>query len=85
MTEHDAFMYLVEDNKRCLAGCEGAWSEIKDGICACGDALIASAIEELNQYRATGTLDECMKSVRLVKSAREALRKFLCSEEEPSC
>lgn len=81
MTEHDAFMYLVEDNERCLAGCEGACSEIKDGICACGDALIASAIEELNRYRAIGTLDECMKSVRLLESAKEVIRKLLCSEE----
>lgn len=85
MTEHDAFMYLVEDNEQCLAECEGACSEIKDGICACRNALIASAIEELNRYRVIGTVDECMKSVRLVKSAREALRKFVCGEEESSC
>ena len=79
MTEYDAFMYLVEDNEQCLAECEGACSEIKDGICTCRKALIDSAIEELNQYRTIGTLDECMKY------AREVLRKFLCSEEESSC
>lgn len=79
MTVHDTFMYLVENNEQCLAECEGACSEIKDGICACRKALIASAIEELNQYRAIGTLDECMKY------AREVLRKFVYSEEESSC
>ena len=42
-------------------------------------------LEEIQRYRAIGTVDECKEAVEQLKTAKEAIRKLLCSEYGSSC
>lgn len=50
---------------------------------ACNMAI--ASIEEVQQYRALGTVDECREAFEQLKIAKEAIRKLLCSEYGSSC
>lgn len=47
--------------------------------------IAIKALEEIQQYRAIGTVDECRAAVGQLKAAKEDIRKLLCSEYGSSC
>ena len=67
MTENDAIEELKFNNEKCLEQCEGACFSRKNNDCACQDAVIERMLDELLQYRAIGTAEECRKAVEKQK------------------
>lgn len=63
MTENDAIEELKFNNEKCLEQCEGACFSRKNNDCACQDAVIERMLDELLQYRAIGTAEECREAV----------------------
>lgn len=59
MTESEAIRELKDENEQCYEQCEGCCSEVKENLCTCRDATILSVLE---QYRAIGTVEECMEA-----------------------
>ena len=49
------------------------------------DGLAIKALEEIQQYREIGTVEECRKAREKLPVAEEAIRKLLCSEYGSSC
>lgn len=47
--------------------------------------MAIKALEEIQQYREIGTVEECRAAVEKLPVAEEAIRKLLCSEYGSSC
>ena len=47
--------------------------------------MAIKALEEIQQYREIGTVEECRKAREKLPVAEEAIRKLLCSEYGSSC
>lgn len=47
--------------------------------------MAIQALEEIQQYREIGTVEECRKAREKLPVAEEAIRKLLCSEYGSSC
>ena len=62
MTEQEAIKDLKDENEECLRLCEGACSSIENYQCNCHDAVIERMLDELLQYRAIGTVEECREA-----------------------
>lgn len=85
MTENEAIKHArkVAEDKRADADWEWRHGRLNSDDCIkCAEEheQLANWIEELQQYRAIGTVDECRKTVEQLKVAKEAIRKLLCSE-----
>lgn len=49
------------------------------------EKFLISTLEEIQQYREIGTVEECRKAREKLPVAEEAIRKLLCSEYGSSC
>ena len=67
MTENEAIKDLKDSNERCLMICESACSNIENNQCNCSDGVIERMLDELLQYRAIGTVEECREAVEKQK------------------
>lgn len=47
--------------------------------------MAISALEEIQQYREIGTVEECLAAMEKLPIAEETIRKLLCSEYGSSC
>ena len=74
MTENDAIEELKFNNEKCLEQCEGACFSRKNNDCACQDAVIERMLDELLQYRAIGTVEECREAVEKQRAKKPVLR-----------
>ena len=63
MTENEAIKDLKDSNERCLRICERACSNIENNQCNCSDGVIERMLDELLQYKAIGTLEECQEAM----------------------
>lgn len=78
MTENDAIEELKFNNEKCLEQCEGACFSRKNNDCACQDTVIERMLDELLQYRAIGTVEECRKSVK----EEDVLKFYYCESKD---
>ena len=46
---------------------------------------VLNALEEIQQYRAIGTVEECREAMNKLPVAEETIRKLLCSDYDSSC
>lgn len=61
----------------------GNLENCKKEIQSCEVAI--AALEEIQQYREIGTVEECREAVEKLKTAKEAIRKLLCNEYGSVC
>lgn len=65
-----------------------AWQPLPDAegqVTVKANGAYQSAIEEIEQYREIGTIEECRAAVEELKAAKEDIRKLLSSEYDSSC
>ena len=83
MTEKEAIEVLAKNVPKC---CKWVGSRYKGGFddwdCDMGQAIAKAikALEEIQQYREIGTVEECRAAVEKLPVAEEAIRNLLCSE-----
>lgn len=59
MTINELIEKLKYDNELCFNNNGNVCFGVKDGKCTCNDANIVYILEELQQYREIGTVEEC--------------------------
>lgn len=80
MTEKEAIQALRLEGGIEISGNMRRITEFFEGL----DTAI-KALEEIEQYKKIGTVDECRAAVEKLPVAEEAIRKLLCSEYGSSC
>lgn len=67
MTENEAIHDFCLEIEKCYLQCEGACCQVVRNKCHCRDAIILDSLEEIQQYRAIGTVDKCREAVERQK------------------
>lgn len=64
MTENEAIKKLKTDIQNCYNGCKGICRDVdKNGLCTCIQTVCLNALEEVQRYRAIGTVEKCENTV----------------------